>query len=496
MFRSQNVFVMGEVRTPGRYTLTGSVTLVEALAQAGSTAPTAGSEVLILRPRKPTAARRRFPRSDDAEVQRINLRDIQAGKLSANVTVRDGDTIFVPKAQRFFVTGHVRNPGAYVLEPNLTVLQAISMAGGLTDRGSNKRVRIVRNKKEVRRQADRHRSGRRHHRRAAAVAVRVLFLNPTGRMGGAETALLEVMAGLIESRSGVAPRVDRGVRWPARRARAGARRRCARAAVPAALARFGEWSDRARRWSPLRLALRCARAAWPAWRYRARLRRVIRELAPDIVHSNGLKMHLLGAWARPAGRRSSGTFTITSPAGLSARGAEAVRAPRARRSSLRRGAWPKTSRAGRGAAADPRDLERRRPRALLAGWRHARSRRASGLPAPGDGCRARRPRRDVRAVEGTPPLSRGHRAAAAVAERARLCDRRRRLRDRGSQVSIEELREASTRLGLTGRVGFTGFIDDPAPAIRALDVLVHASTEPEPFGLAIAEGMACGRRWS
>ena len=62
-----------------------------------------------------------------------------------------------------------------------------------------------------------------------------------------------------------------------------------------------------------------------------------------------------------------------------------------------------------------------------------------------------------------------------------------------SEVSIEELREASARLGITSRVGFTGFIEDPAPAIRALDVLVHASTDPEPFGLAIAEGLACGR---
>ncbi len=62
-----------------------------------------------------------------------------------------------------------------------------------------------------------------------------------------------------------------------------------------------------------------------------------------------------------------------------------------------------------------------------------------------------------------------------------------------SEVSIEELRKASARLGIADRVGFTGFIEDPAPAIRALDVVVHASTEPEPFGLAIAEGMACGR---
>ena len=47
--------------------------------------------------------------------------------------------------------------------------------------------------------------------------------------------------------------------------------------------------------------------------------------------------------------------------------------------------------------------------------------------------------------------------------------------------------------GVEGRVGFTGFVPDAAAAMRALDVVVHASTEPEPFGLVIAEAMACGR---
>jgi polysaccharide biosynthesis/export protein len=150
-FRGQNVFVMGEVRAPGRYTLTGSVTLVEALAQAGSTAVTAGTEILILRSKRPengSSGAPTLPEEADADVQRVNLRDLQAGALSANVMIRDGDTIFVPKAERFFVTGHVRSPGAYVFEPNVTVLQAISLAGGLTDRGSNRRLRIIRKDKE------------------------------------------------------------------------------------------------------------------------------------------------------------------------------------------------------------------------------------------------------------------------------------------------------------------------------------------------------------
>ncbi len=63
----------------------------------------------------------------------------------------------------------------------------------------------------------------------------------------------------------------------------------------------------------------------------------------------------------------------------------------------------------------------------------------------------------------------------------------------GSQHSLEELRGEAARLGLGERVGFTGFVEDPASAMRALDIVVHASTKPEPFGLVIAEAMASGR---
>jgi glycosyltransferase involved in cell wall biosynthesis len=63
----------------------------------------------------------------------------------------------------------------------------------------------------------------------------------------------------------------------------------------------------------------------------------------------------------------------------------------------------------------------------------------------------------------------------------------------GSQHTIEELRRRAADLGVADRVGFTGFVDRPSEALRALDVVVHASTEPEPFGLVIAEGMACGK---
>ena len=199
-FRSQNVFVMGEVRTPGRYTLTGSVTLVEALAQAGSIAPTAGNEVLILRPRKTTSESPTLPDSGDADVQRVNLRDIQAGKLAANVTIRDGDTIFVPKAQRFFVTGHVRTPRR--LRARAEPDRPAGDLDGRRGHRSRQHPAPAHHPQQEgnRRQAGGHRAGRRHDRRAAAHAVRVLFLNPTAEMGGAENALLEVIAGLRDAR--------------------------------------------------------------------------------------------------------------------------------------------------------------------------------------------------------------------------------------------------------------------------------------------------------
>jgi polysaccharide export outer membrane protein len=143
-FRSQSVFVMGEVRTPGKYVLSGPVTLLDALATAGATTDAAGVEVLILHPKDPVAGSPTLPDQRDAEVTTVNLREIQDGRLSRNVTIRDGDTVFVPKAERFFVVGQVRNAGPYVLERNMTVLQAISTAGGISERGSNRRLRIVR----------------------------------------------------------------------------------------------------------------------------------------------------------------------------------------------------------------------------------------------------------------------------------------------------------------------------------------------------------------
>ena len=79
-----------------------------------------------------------------AEVIRADIKALQSGRLSENAALRDGDTIFVPRAELVYVFGHVHSPGAYTLQRGVTVLQALSLAGGVTDRGATGRIRIAR----------------------------------------------------------------------------------------------------------------------------------------------------------------------------------------------------------------------------------------------------------------------------------------------------------------------------------------------------------------
>jgi len=120
--------------------------VIEALARAGSTTNDAAEEVMIVRPSAGAAGTGPVmpDQQKDATVIRVNVRDLQAGKLSQNVGLRDGDTLVVPRAQSVFVFGQVKTPGAYSITHGTTVLQALSLAGGVTDRGSTGRVYIVR----------------------------------------------------------------------------------------------------------------------------------------------------------------------------------------------------------------------------------------------------------------------------------------------------------------------------------------------------------------
>lgn len=142
-YRSKQMFVMGALRSPGAYPLTGEMTLVEALARAGSTTADAAEHVFVIR--SSSANGPVLPGQDEsAEVTRFDLRQFDGGQLSSVVMIRPGDTIFVPRVSSIYVYGQVRSPGSYPIKQQTTVRQALSLAGGISEFGAVNRVKVLR----------------------------------------------------------------------------------------------------------------------------------------------------------------------------------------------------------------------------------------------------------------------------------------------------------------------------------------------------------------
>ena len=136
-YKARSVMVMGEVRSPGKVTLPGtSMSLLEALALAGSPTQNASNEVLIVHP----------PKVGEQALDPIilNRKDLELGKVGRDITLQDGDIVNIPVAKRFYISGFVKNPGSFVLDTGTTVSQAIIIAGGLLDRGSDRRIKVAR----------------------------------------------------------------------------------------------------------------------------------------------------------------------------------------------------------------------------------------------------------------------------------------------------------------------------------------------------------------
>lgn len=133
-FQSQQISVLGEVKAPGRFAVRTRLSLLDALALAGGIGDQGANLAYILRP-------------EDAVVTRYEVdldALIQAGAGQQYFELLAGDTLVVPKAEIFYIYGEVKNPASYRLKPGMTVIQALSLAGGLTDKGSEKRVEIRR----------------------------------------------------------------------------------------------------------------------------------------------------------------------------------------------------------------------------------------------------------------------------------------------------------------------------------------------------------------
>ncbi len=133
--RSQRVSVLGQVGKPGLYPIESNTTIFDLMAQAGGALDTASDVIFLLRP-DAAGTVQRYP---------INLKGLGDAKNSIPTqALHGGDSIFVPRAEQFYIYGEVTAPNKYRVEPDMTVIQAIARAGGVTPRGSERRVDIKR----------------------------------------------------------------------------------------------------------------------------------------------------------------------------------------------------------------------------------------------------------------------------------------------------------------------------------------------------------------
>ena len=255
------------------------------------------------------------------------------------------------------------------------------------------------------------------------------------------------------------------------------------------LAKLGEAGE-----SPASLAWHLAGAVVPARRSLKALRRLTREVAPTLIHSNGLKTHVLSAMAHTPGTPliwhvhdylTSRPVTARLLRALARRAQVALATSQSVAADLERalhGRVPVTAVLN---GIDTADLRPDGPSLDLDA--------ACGLPPPPPGT--------IRVgLVATFARWKGHRVFLEAMSRVPSSLPVRGYviggplyQTRGAQFDQRELVADLERLSLAGRVGFTGFQADRAAALRTLDVVVHASTAPEPFGLVIAEAMSSGR---
>lgn len=136
-FRSKKAIIIGQVRTPGLYELSGPTSVLELISKAGGLTPEAGDKATIKR--KPGSG------AAGEKLITVNLRDLlERGQATVDAPIMDGDNVFVSKSEVFYVTGEVGRPNSYRFEEGTTVIQAITMAGGFSPIASKSRVRIIR----------------------------------------------------------------------------------------------------------------------------------------------------------------------------------------------------------------------------------------------------------------------------------------------------------------------------------------------------------------
>jgi len=132
-YTSQGANVLGSVNKPGVYPVVGDHLLLDLISAAGGFAPDAGRTVSVTH---------RTPSSQPVTV--VLARNV-VNSGDSNIPVSPGDLIYVHRADVIYVVGDVAKPsGIYVDRDDLTVLQALALAGGPTHDAKLNGARIVR----------------------------------------------------------------------------------------------------------------------------------------------------------------------------------------------------------------------------------------------------------------------------------------------------------------------------------------------------------------
>jgi len=133
--RSRQVSVLGQVAKPGKYPLDDNATkLTDILALAGGVTATGTDEVTVL-----------LTRGGKTQTRVVDIPSmVRTGDMKANFDIQGGDTIYVQRAPVFYIYGEVQKAGSYRLEQNMSVMQALSVGGGVTPRGTERGMKIHR----------------------------------------------------------------------------------------------------------------------------------------------------------------------------------------------------------------------------------------------------------------------------------------------------------------------------------------------------------------
>jgi polysaccharide biosynthesis/export protein len=137
---SNSVTILGQVVRPGKYSLQsaaveGVQTLIDLIAAAGGTTSSAAGHIILIK-----------QQGDRQKKIRVDLFKIldEGDYEQSNHRLNGGDIVFVPEMDVFYIYGQVQRPGRYRLERGMTVMQALSVGGGITERGSEKGIQVKR----------------------------------------------------------------------------------------------------------------------------------------------------------------------------------------------------------------------------------------------------------------------------------------------------------------------------------------------------------------